>query len=57
MMITEAEQGRAFEVTPEGKVVWEYVNRYDATSAAWLHDTETFSPSFFTVQDWTCPNP
>jgi len=56
IMITEAEQGRAFEVTPDGKIVWEYVNRYDATRAAWLHDTETFSPAYFTVTDWTCPN-
>jgi hypothetical protein len=25
-LITESESGRAFEVTPEGQIVWEYVN-------------------------------
>lgn len=55
IMITEAEQGRAFEVTPAGQVVWEYVNRYDKDRIAWLHDAEVFDPTYFTVTDWTCP--
>lgn len=55
LMITEAQQGRAFEVTPAGKVVWEYINRWDASRVAWLHDAETYDPSYFTVQDWSCP--
>ena len=57
LMITAAQAGRAFEVTSAGKVVWEYVNRWDATRAAWLHDAETFDPSYFTVADWTCLAP
>lgn len=55
IMITEAQQGRSFEVTPAGKIVWEYVNRYDQNQIAWLHDAETYDPSFFKVNDWTCP--
>jgi len=29
-LITESNQGRAFEVTPEGEIVWEYVSPYRA---------------------------
>ena len=29
-LITESENGRAFEVTPEGKIVWEFFNPYRA---------------------------
>ncbi len=44
IMITEAQSGRAFEVTPAGKIVWEYVNRYDRDRVTWLHDAEAFDP-------------
>ncbi len=54
LMVTEAQSGRAFEVTPEGRIVWEYVNRYDADRVTWLHDAETYDASFFTVADWNC---
>lgn len=27
-LITESDQGRAFEVTPEGEIVWEYINTH-----------------------------
>lgn len=54
IMITEAQSGRAFEVTPEGNVVWEYVNRYDADRVLWMHDAEVYDPSYFTVTGWTC---
>ena len=30
LLLTEAEAGRCLEVTPQGKVVWEFVNRWDA---------------------------
>lgn len=29
LLITEAKKGRAFEITPDGRVVWEYVNHVD----------------------------
>lgn len=29
ILLTEAASGRAFEVTPEKEVVWEFINRYD----------------------------
>lgn len=55
LMITEAQQGRSLEVTPAGKIVWEYVNRWDESRVAWLHDAEVYAPSYFTVKDWSCP--
>lgn len=27
-LITESDRGRVFEVTPQGKIVWEYINKY-----------------------------
>jgi hypothetical protein len=54
MMVTEAQAGRAFEVTAGGDKVWEYVNRWDASRIAWLHDAEVYAPGFFTVTDWSC---
>ena len=29
MLITEFDAGRVLQVTAEGEIVWEYVNRYD----------------------------
>ena len=29
-LITETSHGRVFEVTPDGTIVWSYINRYDA---------------------------
>ena len=54
ILIAEAQSGRAFEVTPAGKIVWEYINRYDDTRVTWVHDAEAFDPSYFTVKDWNC---
>jgi len=54
ILIAEAQSGRAFEVTPAGKIVWEYINRYDADRVTWVHDAEAFDPSYFTVTDWSC---
>lgn len=54
ILITEAQSGRALEVTPAGKVVWEYINRYDKNRVTWLHDAEAFDPGYFTVKDWGC---
>jgi hypothetical protein len=34
VLITESEAGRVFEVTPTGKTVWSYVNRWDGEHSA-----------------------
>lgn len=53
-LITEAYYGRAFQVDPAGKLLWEYINRYDDKQTAWLHGAETWPRSYFTVKDWSC---
>lgn len=54
IMITEAEQGRSFQVTPDGKIVWEYVNRWDDKQITWIHDAEVYPADYFKVSDWSC---
>lgn len=54
-MITEAQAGRAFQVDNAGRIVWSYVNRWDADRTAWLHDAEVYPRDFFRIADWTCP--
>jgi hypothetical protein len=34
ILVTESQAGHAFEVTPEGRQVWSYINRWDASSVA-----------------------
>lgn len=36
VLITESFAGRAFEVTPNGEIVWEYINRWDEDEVALL---------------------
>jgi hypothetical protein len=54
ILITEAQAGRAFQVDRSGKVVWDYVNRYDDEQVTWLHGAEAWPRSFFKVSDWSC---
>lgn len=54
ILVTSAQEGRAFQVDPSGRIVWEYVNRHDADRVTWLHDAESFDPSYFSVRDWSC---
>lgn len=54
IMIAEANQGRAFQVDRAGKIVWEYVNRFDDRDSAWLNGAESYPSSYFTVKDWSC---
>lgn len=54
MLITEANAGRAFQVDRAGRIVWQYVNRYDDKEAAWLNGVESYPQSYFAVKDWSC---
>jgi len=36
ILITNTESGQAFEVTPDGRVVWSFVNRWGDKSVAWI---------------------
>lgn len=54
-LITEFEGGRVFEVDAEGRIVWEYVNRYDDEQVLEITGARLYPPSYFSEQDWTCP--
>jgi len=54
-MIAEAQAGRAFQIDKARRIVWSYVNRWDADRTAWLHDAVAYPRSFFHVDDWACP--
>lgn len=46
VLITESETGRAFEVMPSGRVVWSYLNRWDAESAAMIGRAVRYPASY-----------
>lgn len=53
-LITESMAGRVFEITPNGKLVWELVAPYDDTHAAMIDSAIRYEQDYFVVQDWTC---
>lgn len=54
ILIAEANYGRAFQVDRSGRIVWEYVNRFDDARTAWLSGASIYPRSYFTVSDWSC---
>ncbi|CAN5259268.1 arylsulfotransferase family protein [soil metagenome] len=50
LLITEATRGRLLEVTPAGKVVWEYYNIVAPHELGELPEAERLSPKLFTVE-------
>jgi len=55
-LITETNGGRAFEVTPDNKIVWEFVNPFRAGEhkelVASLFDLVRVEPNFFSGETW-----
>ena len=56
LLITEFEAGRAFEVDKTGKVIWDYINRYDADRVAEITEARSYPSDYFTVSNWSCPS-
>ena len=54
-LITETTAGRLFEVTSDGRVVWEYVKPYDDTHAGYFPSAIRYAADYFNVTDWSCP--
>ena len=54
LLITESDGGRAFEVEPDGRIVWEFVNRYDDAHNALITEATRYPHDYFRVSDWTC---
>jgi len=55
IIIAEADAGRVIEVDSSGRLLWEYVNRYDETDVAVVTDAVRYPEEYFTVTDWSCP--
>ncbi len=55
LLISSGYQGRVFEATPEGDIVWEFINRYDDDRIILLHEGTRYPRDYFTVDDWSCP--
>lgn len=56
VLIVESLAGRVFEVTPEGEVVWEFINRYDEDEVARINDATRYAEGYFSVDEWACGN-
>lgn len=54
LLIAESEKGRAFEVTPEGELVWEYNNIYDAESNGVVSNAIHIPPGYFDEDALSC---
>jgi hypothetical protein len=55
LLVTEANKGRAFEVTPEGETVWSYVDRVDEDEVALLTATTRYPTSYAEFAKKPCP--
>jgi len=53
-LITESRRGRAFEVSPSGEIVWDFVLPYDKTYASLIAISRRFPTDYFTVDNWSC---
>lgn len=46
ILIAESDRGRVFEVAPDGKVVWSFVNGWDDERVAWVMGASKYPESF-----------
>lgn len=55
LLVAETDAGRAFEVTPAGDIVWEYVNGWDETRVGWVTGVERYPVSYGDFATQSCP--
>lgn len=54
ILITEAMDGRAFEVTREGEIVWSYINRWDEDEAVEITEATRYPTSYMKLSTEQC---
>ena len=55
ILLAETDAGRAFEVTPDGTVVWEVLNMYDENTVFWMMDAIRYPLSYGDFIGTDCP--
>ena len=54
LLVTEFEGGRVFETDASGRIIWEYINRYDEDEVAEITEARIYPANYFRVSDWSC---
>ena len=54
LLVTECQSGRVFETDAAGRVIWEYINRYDSDEVAEIGEARIYPVSYFKISDWSC---
>lgn len=54
ILIAETDAGRAFEVTPQGDVVWSFVNGWDEDNVGWIMGAHRYPPDYAAIASTTC---
>lgn len=56
LLVTEFEGGRVFETDMAGRIIWEYINRYDSDEVAEITEARIYPESYFSfsVDKWPC---
>jgi hypothetical protein len=54
LLVTEFEGGRVFETDATGRIIWEYINRYDSDEVAEITEARIYSADYFNVSNWSC---
>lgn len=53
-LIAEYWGGRVLEVTPDGRIVWEFVNKYDDEAVAKISGAVRYPAGYLLDPDWSC---
>ena len=54
ILITETDAGRVFEISPEGDIVWSFVNEWDEQSVGWVMQATRYPDSYASIADISC---
>ena len=54
VLVVETEGGRIFETDSSGRIVWEYINRYDDDEVAEINSALVLPADYFRDVDWSC---
>ena len=55
ILAVPSEQGRVLQLSPQGRIVWAYLNRYDEDRVGVVRNAWVYPAGYFQVDDWSCP--